>query len=71
MLVLSRKAGERILIGDNITVTIVRLTGNTVRIGIEAPIDIAVIRSELRDSSDTAVPQDGRQFGHQPAVVRR
>ena len=71
MLVLSRKVGERILIGDNISVTIVRLTGNTVRVGIEAPTDIAVIRSELQGRSDTTVPQDGRQFGHRPAVVGR
>ena len=49
MLVLSRKIGERILIGDNIAVTVVRITGNGVRIGIEAPLDMAVIRQELKD----------------------
>jgi carbon storage regulator len=52
MLVLSRKIGERILIGDNIAVTVVRITGNGVRIGIEAPSDMAVIRQELKDQME-------------------
>lgn len=59
MLVLSRKIGERILIGDNIAVTVVRITGNGVRIGIEAPSDMAVIRQELKDQMEqrAAEPQ--------------
>ena len=48
MLVLSRKVGERILIGDNISVTVVRITGGGVRLGVEAPPDMAVIRQELK-----------------------
>jgi carbon storage regulator len=48
MLVLSRKIGERILIGDQITVTVVRITGGGVRLGIEAPSEMAVIREELK-----------------------
>ena len=47
MLVLSRKVGERIRIGDNITVTVVRLTGGGVRLGIEAPTELPVVREEL------------------------
>ena len=47
MLVLSRKPGEKILIGDNVTVTIVRIGPNTVRIGIEAPRDMNIVREEL------------------------
>lgn len=47
MLVLSRKPGEKILIGDNVTVTIVRIGPNTVRIGIEAPKDMNIVREEL------------------------
>ena len=47
MLVVSRKVGERIRIGDEIAVTIVRLTGGGVRIGIEAPRKIPVVREEL------------------------
>jgi len=47
MLVLSRKVGERIQLGDQITVTLVKIQGNTVRIGIEAPPNMAVVREEL------------------------
>ena len=47
MLVLSRKVGERILIGDKITVTVVKIGHGGVRIGIEAPTEMAVVREEL------------------------
>ena len=47
MLVLSRKVGERIRIGDKVTVTVVRVTGGGVRLGIEAPAEMPVIREEL------------------------
>lgn len=53
MLVLSRKVGERILIGDNISVTVVRITGGGVRLGVEAPPDMAVIRQELKERLDS------------------
>ena len=52
MLVLSRKVGERILVGDNIAITVVRITGGGVRIGIEAPSEMPVIREELKKSID-------------------
>jgi carbon storage regulator len=48
MLVLSRKVGERVWIGENIAVTIVKVSGNGVRIGIEAPTELPVIREELK-----------------------
>jgi carbon storage regulator len=48
MLVLSRKVGERIWIGENISVTVVRITGGGVRIGIEAPSELPVVREELK-----------------------
>lgn len=47
MLVLSRKVGERIQLGDNITVTLVKVSGNLVRLGIEAPANMPVVRQEL------------------------
>jgi carbon storage regulator len=47
MLVLSRKLGEKIVIGDNIVVTVVKVDRNQVRIGIEAPGDIPVYREEI------------------------
>lgn len=48
MLVLSRKVGERILIGDNVAVTVVRVAQGVVRIGIEAPENLAVVREEVK-----------------------
>lgn len=49
MLVLSRKVGERILIGDNIAVTVVRVAQGTVRIGVEAPNNMQIVREEIKD----------------------
>ena len=60
MLVLSRKVGERILIGDNISVTVVRISGNGVRIGVEAPTEMAGIRQELKDQMDQGVAEPQR-----------
>ncbi len=48
MLVLSRKVGERLLIGDQIAITVVRIQGGGVRIGVEAPPHLAVVREELK-----------------------
>jgi carbon storage regulator len=47
VLVLSRKIGERILIGDKIAVTVIKIGHGGVRIGVEAPSELAVIREEL------------------------
>jgi carbon storage regulator len=47
MLVLSRKVGESIQLGDQITVTLVKIHGNIVRLGIEAPPHMPVVREEL------------------------
>jgi carbon storage regulator len=47
MLVLTRKYQEKIRIGDNITITVLRTKGKAVRLGIEAPSDVPVIRGEL------------------------
>jgi carbon storage regulator len=52
MLVLSRKHGERIFIGEDIVLTIVRIGGNTVRIGIEAPTTMRVVREELQPEAE-------------------
>ena len=50
MLVLSRKLGEKIVIGENIVVTVVKIDRNQIRIGIEAPHDIPVYREEIMPS---------------------
>lgn len=47
MLVLSRKPGEKILIGDKVQITIVRIGPNTVRLGIDAPKEEKILRHEL------------------------
>ena len=49
MLVLGRKVGQRILVGDEIVITVVRLSGGGVRLGIEAPPEMIVVREELAD----------------------
>jgi carbon storage regulator len=49
MLVLSRKRLEQIVIGSDIRITVVRVEGSHVRLGIEAPHDLTVLRAELLD----------------------
>ncbi|MCA9230864.1 MAG: carbon storage regulator [Planctomycetales bacterium] len=49
MLVVSRKVGQRILIGDKITVTVVKVGSGGIRLGIEAPPEMPVIREELAE----------------------
>jgi carbon storage regulator len=64
MLVLSRKEGEKIVIGEGVVLTINRIAGNRVAIGIEAPRDIRIVRGELdplpqptrRSASGNATP---------------
>ena len=48
MLVLSRKVGEKLVIGDNITIVVNRVAGNRVTIGIDAPEEVRIIRGELK-----------------------
>ena len=47
MLVITRKVGDRLQIGDDITVTLLEISGSSVRIGIDAPADVAVYRHEI------------------------
>ena len=48
MLILTRKVGESIRIGDDIVVTVTKLSGNRVQFGVEAPKDIRIVRGELQ-----------------------
>jgi carbon storage regulator len=70
MLVLSRKPGEAIVIGNDIRVTVVEVKGGRIKIGIEAPDDVTIFRSELRDwiepkvvrkPDDTPIPAKANQ----------
>ena len=49
MLALTRKKGESIVIGDNITITVLSVSGDSVRVGIDAPRNIPVNRQEIYD----------------------
>lgn len=49
MLILTRKESERIYLGDDIVLTVVRIGGDKVRIGVEAPSDLRVLRLELSE----------------------
>jgi carbon storage regulator len=68
MLVLTRKVGEGILIGDNIEITLVRIEGDQVRIGISAPKEVFVCRKELIEQvqqENLQAAQSGRQGDEQ------
>ncbi len=63
MLVLSRKIGEGIVVGDNVEITVVKISGGVVRVGINAPDDYVVVRQELQESQPAVAssknpPQD-------------
>jgi carbon storage regulator len=59
MLVLSRKEGESIIIGDGIEVKVVDIDGNKVRIGIEAPRNVSVHRKEVYDAMKREAKEGG------------
>jgi carbon storage regulator CsrA len=63
MLVLARKLGESIVIGDNITVKVVSVENGVVKLGIDAPREVSIIRSELiqevTESNKAAVQEHG------------
>lgn len=61
MLVLTRKMNEQILIGNDIKITLVRVRGNSVRIGIEAPREVRVVRGELTVHDETSGAKNGER----------
>lgn len=62
MLVLTRKQQQQIQIGEGITITILKVKGNAVRIGIDAPADVKIVRSEL-EPEEEATPEQPQSAG--------
>lgn len=67
MLILQRKAGESLVIGEEITVSVVSIEGGRVRLAISAPSDVSILRSELVTA--TAANQDSAQEEAAPAEL--
>jgi carbon storage regulator len=61
MLILTRRMGETILIGDDVAVTILGVNGSQVRIGVKAPKDVAVDREEVRRRKDDSGTREAEQ----------
>jgi carbon storage regulator len=64
MLVLSRKLGEKIFIGENICITVVDIDRGKIRLGIEAPRDVPIFRQELLPLKVTATDASVHQIPH-------
>jgi carbon storage regulator len=72
MLVLSRKVGERIHVGDNIVLEIRRIAGNRVTLALDAPRDVRILRGELEQAAKEFCPTrspDGVSDEHGPAMA--
>jgi carbon storage regulator len=70
MLVLTRKRGERILIGDDIVITVMDVRGDSVRVGIEAPSGVRIHRAEVVDAvtqANVAAAEPDAEAGEQLA----
>lgn len=65
MLVLTRKLTETLYIGEGVCVTVLRIGGGQVRLGIEAPADVVIVRGELRerDRNCRVAPRQGSEAG--------
>ena len=67
MLVLTRKPGEKIHVGSDITITVLEIKGNKIRIGIEAPDDVTVLRAELCGLVGAATSGGHDALPHRPS----
>jgi carbon storage regulator len=75
VLVLSRRVGESVVIGDNVTVTVLEVRGDVIRVGIDAPREVAVHRKELLEelaaSNRAAASPDDRVVASLSSLVSR
>jgi carbon storage regulator len=74
MLILTRKPGESLFIGDKIKVVVVEIKGNQIRLGIEAPSDVRILREEiyaqiLEENKSAAAPVSGESLEGLSAVL--
>jgi carbon storage regulator len=65
MLIITRKPGERVMVGDDVVVHVMEIVGGSVRIGIEAPREVAVYREEIY----AAVRDENRAAADAPAAL--
>ncbi len=66
MLILTRRVGETLMIGDEVTVTVLGVKGNQVRIGVNAPREVAVHREEIYERIQHENQSDGTTGGRKP-----
>lgn len=69
MLILSRRVGESVMIGDDVSITVLRVKGNQVRLGVNAPKSVAVQREEVSERIKTDVVAAAGQLSGENAVV--
>lgn len=62
MLVLSRKEGEKLVIGDNIVLVVSKICGNRITLGIEAPAGVKILRGELKGQKEKGAETSGSQI---------